>query len=102
MLQQQDQSAVQEALVQSGTMSETVKADETSVDETSSTAVRLPMISFMEFKAGDIALFIPHLNENRKNWIAFHANCPHHYLAEVNSMSTLMFNYLINSFDRNL
>jgi hypothetical protein len=45
-----------------------------------------PRISFMDFKAGDIALFLPAAAENRKIWMAYHASTPSRYLAEVRTV----------------
>ena len=45
--------------------------------------LRQPRISFTAFRAGDIALFMPVATDNRKIWMAFHANTPYRYLAEV-------------------
>jgi hypothetical protein len=42
-----------------------------------------PRISFMDFKAGDIALFLPAAAENRRVWMAYHASTPSRYLSEV-------------------
>lgn len=39
-------------------------------------------ISFMKFKAGSIALFVP-VDATRKVWMAFHSNKPYHFLAQV-------------------
>lgn len=38
-------------------------------------------ISFLEFAVGDIALFVP-VDEKKENWMAFHSNRPHRYLAK--------------------
>lgn len=54
--------------------------------------LKYPKISFMNFKAGDIALFMPSVPENRKIWMAYHASSPYRYLAEVGAMQcTLAF-----------
>lgn len=52
--------------------------------------LKYPKISFMNFKAGDIALFMPSVPENRKIWMAYHASSPYRYLAEV-SIALLCF-----------
>lgn len=39
-------------------------------------------ISFMNFKAGSIALFVP-VDASRKVWMAFHSNKPNRFLAQV-------------------
>lgn len=41
-------------------------------------------ISFMRFKAGSIALFVP-VDTTRKVWMAFHSNKPNHFLAQVSA-----------------
>jgi hypothetical protein len=43
---------------------------------------RLPVISFMDFKVDDIALFMPANINNRKIWMAYNSGCPYHFLAE--------------------
>eukprot|EP00981_Chlorochromonas_danica_P001362 scaffold289_cov169-Ochromonas_danica.AAC.23 len=40
-----------------------------------------PMIAFMTFKVGDVALFMPALGENSSIWMAFNSECPHHFLS---------------------
>jgi hypothetical protein len=45
--------------------------------------LKYPKISFTDFRAGDIALFMPVMTENRKIWMAFHASTPYRYLADV-------------------
>lgn len=39
-------------------------------------------ISFMNFKAGSVALFVP-VDASRKVWMAFHSNKPNRFLAQV-------------------
>jgi hypothetical protein len=39
-------------------------------------------ISFMNFKAGSIALFVP-VDASKTSWMAFHSNRPNRFLAEV-------------------
>ena len=51
---------------------------------------RCPTISFLDFKVGDIALFMPTDVTNRKNWMAFSAGGPHRFLAEV-TISNIYF-----------
>lgn len=46
-------------------------------------SLRNPVITFMEFAVGDIALFMPLHTDNRKVWIAFNSNSPYHFLADV-------------------
>jgi hypothetical protein len=45
--------------------------------------IRYPVISFMDFQAGDIALFMPAYVNNRKIWMAFNSGYPYRFLAEV-------------------
>ena len=40
-------------------------------------------ISFMNFKAGSIALFVP-VDASKKVWMAFHSNKPNRFLSQVN------------------
>ena len=47
------------------------------------TQLKYPKITFLDFKAGDVALFMPVDTENRKIWMAFHAGTPYRYLAQV-------------------
>jgi len=44
--------------------------------------LRNPVISFMDFRVGDIALFMPQYADNRKIWIAFNSNSPYHFLED--------------------
>eukprot|EP01032_Pedospumella_encystans_P013316 gene13316-15338_t len=46
------------------------------------TQLKYPKITFLDFKAGDVALFMPVDTENRKIWMAFHAGTPYRYLAQ--------------------
>lgn len=48
-------------------------------------SLRNPVITFIDFQVGDIALFMPLSTENRKVWIAFNSNSPYHFLAEVSN-----------------
>jgi hypothetical protein len=52
--------------------------------------LKYPKISFTDFRAGDIALFMPVMTENRKIWMAFHASTPYRYLAEVRAVLILL------------
>ena len=49
-------------------------------------------ISFMNFKAGSIALFVP-VDASRKVWMAFHSNRPNRFLAQVCSPQDHYFNF---------
>jgi hypothetical protein len=44
--------------------------------------LRSPMISMMDFKTGDIALFMPAFATNRKVWMAFNSGYPFRFLSE--------------------
>jgi len=48
-------------------------------------------ISFMNFKAGSIALFVP-VDASRKVWMAFHSNKPNRFLAQVCAPPVSNFN----------
>jgi len=49
--------------------------------------LRNPVITFIDFRVGDIALFMPVNVDDRKIWIAFNSNCPYRFLSEA-SLST--------------
>lgn len=49
----------------------------------SSAAPEYPKISFMNFKVGDIVLFMPAFVDNRKIWMAFNSGVPHYFLSDV-------------------
>ena len=59
-------------------------------------------ISFMNFKAGSIALFVP-VDASKKTWMAFHSNKPNRFLSQV-FMHVLcaMCVYTVWSFERQL
>ena len=44
----------------------------------------VPTISFLDFKIGDVALFVPIDPKTKLIWMAFHHCKPNRYLAEVN------------------
>ncbi|KAJ1431006.1 hypothetical protein B484DRAFT_395634 [Ochromonadaceae sp. CCMP2298] len=44
--------------------------------------LRHPKITYMDFRVGDVALFMPVVTGNRRIWMAFHSNALHRYLAE--------------------
>jgi hypothetical protein len=41
-----------------------------------------PRLSFMDFKIGDIALFMPAFIEHKKIWMAFNSGSPNYFLAD--------------------
>lgn len=41
-----------------------------------------PRLSFMDFKIGDIALFMPAFIEHKKIWMAFNSGAPNYFLAD--------------------
>ena len=46
-------------------------------------SLRNPVITFIDFQVGDVALFMPLHHDNRKIWIAFNSSSPYHFLSEV-------------------
>jgi hypothetical protein len=44
---------------------------------------KYPVISFMDFRVDDIALFMPAVVNNKKIWMAFNSGFPYHFLDEV-------------------
>lgn len=49
-----------------------------------------PKISFMNFKVGCIALFVP-MDAGKKTWMAFHHEKPNHFLDPVCILSSQVF-----------
>ncbi len=50
-----------------------------------SSMLKYPLIAFMDFKVGDIALFMPQQVDNRKIWIAFNSSFPYRFLSDVSA-----------------
>lgn len=51
-----------------------------------------PKLSFLNFEAGDIALFMPAFVENRRIWMAFNSGSPHYYLSQESLQAFLSKN----------
>jgi len=48
---------------------------------------KLPVITFMDFQVGDVALFMPAFVNNAKIWMAFNSGYPYRFLSEVRIFS---------------
>ena len=75
--------APKQALVTSASISNVVnKADDVHADSDAEEEEEAMKISFMNFKAGSVALFVP-IDATKKVWMAFHSNKPNRFLAQV-------------------
>lgn len=50
---------------------------------------KLPVITFMDFQVGDVALFMPAFVNNARVWMAFNSGYPYRFLSEVRIFPSL-------------